>query len=87
LPLALVEAMLCGRFGIVSNVSGNKEVFEDNISGFLAEAPKAEYFDAAMERAWIRKSDWETIGQLAKNKIQSLVPENPEIELYKMIVS
>ena len=87
LPLALVEAMLCGRFGIVSDVSGNNEVFENNISGFLAEAPKAEYFDLAMERAWGRRNEWESIGQMAKSKIKMLVPENPERELYNLILS
>lgn len=85
LPLALVEAMLCGRFGIVSNVSGNREVFIDGVSGFLAEAPKAEYIDLAMERAWSRKDEWENIGKNAQSYIKQLVPEYPEIVLYNEI--
>ena len=82
LPLALVEAMLAGRFGIVSNVSGNREVFVDGESGFLAEAPKAEYLDQAMERAWQRRHDWEIIGEVAKQYIRTLVPENPGKEFF-----
>ncbi len=85
LPLALVEAMLAGRFGIVSDVSGNKEAFIDGESGFLAEAPRAEYFDRAMEKAWTRRYEWCKIGQNAKQYIQTLFPENPGKELLRVI--
>jgi glycosyltransferase involved in cell wall biosynthesis len=77
LPLALVEAMLCARFGIVTDISGNCEVLEDNISGFVAAAPKARYLHEAMERAWQQKDYWETIGLRAQEKIQSVVPDDP----------
>ena len=39
LPLALVEAMLCGRPAIATNVAGHGEVIEDGVTGILAEAP------------------------------------------------
>ena len=35
LPLAVVEAMLCGRACIVTNVAGNAELIEDNVTGFV----------------------------------------------------
>lgn len=82
LPLALVEAMLCGRFGIVTNVSGNKEVILNNMNGFLAEAPTPEYLDNAMERAWLVRDQWEEIGIAAKHYIQTLIPENPAETFY-----
>jgi glycosyltransferase involved in cell wall biosynthesis len=82
LPLALVEAMLCGRFGIVTNVSGNKEVIKDNINGFIAEAPQVEYVDAALERAWAERENWEEIGKNAKSYIRTLVPEDPIQEFF-----
>ena len=69
--------MLCGRLAIVTNVSGNAEVIIDNVNGFIAEAPNAVYLDAAMERAWKRKSEWKEIGQQAQNYIKTLVPEFP----------
>lgn len=87
LPLALVEAMICGRFGIVTNVSGNKEVIIDDVTGFIAEAPQLEYVDMALERAWAQRENWELIGQKAKIEIKKLVPENPEIELYNDILN
>jgi len=87
LPLALVEAMICGRFGIVTNVSGNAEVVEDEVSGFIAEAPKAQYFDSALERAWARRTEWEAIGQQARNFILEKVPADPVAEFSKALMS
>ena len=77
LPLALVEAMLCSRMAIVTDVAGNAEVLEDNVSGFVARAPKAEFLDEAMERAWLRRSEWRTLGQTAGTQIRQIVPADP----------
>ncbi len=86
LPLALVEAMLCGRFGIVTNVSGNTEVLRDNENGFIAAAPKLEYLDEALERAWQRRGDWESIGHRAKQYIKQIVPEFPVETVAQLII-
>jgi glycosyltransferase involved in cell wall biosynthesis len=85
LPIALVEAMMCGRFGIVTNVSGNAEVVEDSLNGFIAEAPKALYLDHALERAWARRSEWEAIGQKARNVIKEKVPPDPVAEFARVL--
>ncbi len=77
LPLSLVESMLCRRFGIVTDVSGNKEIIMDNENGFLAQAPKAEFVDEAMERAWQRRNEWQQIGERARSYIESIVPQDP----------
>lgn len=87
LPLSLVEAMLCSRFGIVTDVSGNREVILDSVNGFLAAAPKCEYLDLAMERAWERRNEWEEIGISANNYIKQLVPENPALDFFVNVVS
>lgn len=77
LPLVLVEAMLSKRFVIITNVSGNKELVVDNITGFLAAAPRPEYVDEALERAWLRRQEWKKIGEEANKYILSQIPENP----------
>jgi len=77
LPLALVEAMLCGRFGIVTDVAGNTEVVADNVNGFVAAWPTAKALDEAMERAWERRTEWEGIGRMAARSIREQVPRDP----------
>lgn len=77
LPLALVEAMLCGRTAVVTNVSGNPEVIKDNETGFIACAATAEMVDEAFERAWEKRNEWKEIGMKAKKYIRSVIPEDP----------
>jgi hypothetical protein len=73
----LVEAMLSGRIAIVTNVAGNAEVTDDNETAFVAGAPTEEAFDEAMERAWLRRAEWQEIGARAAARIRTLVPEDP----------
>jgi glycosyltransferase involved in cell wall biosynthesis len=77
LPLSLIEAMMSGRFGIVTNEGGNSEVIEDGRTGFLAGAPKVDEFDDAMERAWAARDDWESIGKAAGAAVRTIVPPDP----------
>jgi glycosyltransferase involved in cell wall biosynthesis len=79
LPLALVEAMLCGRLCIVTNVGGSAEIMEDNITGFIAQMPTPAALDEAMERAWQRRSEWETMGRFAAQKIREIIPSEPDV--------
>jgi len=77
LPLVLVEAMLCGRPSIVTDVGGNGEVVDDGETGFIACGADVASFDDAMERAWSRRGDWERMGQLAAQRVRQLVPADP----------
>jgi glycosyltransferase involved in cell wall biosynthesis len=77
MPLALVEAMLCGRPAIVTDVGGNCEMIEDNINGFVAPAPTADLFDEALERAWQRRAEWPALGRSAQLTARKLVPADP----------
>ena len=61
-PMALVEAMLCGRPAIVSDVGGNQEWVTEAQTGFVAEAPAIGLARAALERAWSARQDWEAMG-------------------------
>lgn len=77
LPLALVEAMICARTAVCTKVSGIPEVLKDNQTGFLAKAPTAELVDEAMERAWQRRSEWQLMGEQAREEIRKIIPESP----------
>jgi glycosyltransferase involved in cell wall biosynthesis len=77
LPLAIIEAMLCQRVCIVTDVAGNAEAVEDNVTGFVAAAPTHNYLDEAMERAWQRRAEWPEIGQAGGRRVRELVPSDP----------
>jgi len=77
LPLAVVEAMLCGRMAIVTDVAGNAEVVTDGVDGFVAGAPVVESLASAMERAWNQRGDWRSMGAAAGVNIRRLVPREP----------
>ncbi len=83
LPLSVVEAMLCGRVCIVTDVSGNKELITDGINGFVARAANVPCLDEALERAWQKREEWKQMGILAKESVRAMVPENPSFEFYK----
>jgi len=77
LPLVIVEAMLCGRSCIVTDVAGNAELVQDNISGFVAAAAAPHCLDEAMERAWQHRNEWQQIGQAAARRVREMVPCDP----------
>jgi glycosyltransferase involved in cell wall biosynthesis len=83
LPITVVEAMLCGRPCIVTDVGGNAEVLEDGVTGFIASEVTARGIGDALERAWQRKEDWRAIGQRAAARIRELCPHDPAATLIR----
>lgn len=77
LPLAIVEAMLCSRPCIVTDVGGNSEFIEDGVSGFIAPAATTSIFEKTLERAWECRHEWKQIGENAGRRIRELVPRDP----------
>jgi glycosyltransferase involved in cell wall biosynthesis len=68
--LSLIEAMMCGRMAITTAVGRAAELIDDNVSGFLAPAATPELLDDALERAWLRRVDWQILGQRAAASIR-----------------
>lgn len=77
LPLSIVEAMLCARVPIVTDVGGNAELLEDGVTGFIARHPSVQELDNAMERAWSSRNKLHKIGLCAQTVARSNIPENP----------
>lgn len=77
LPLAIVEAMLCGRPVIATSVAGNSEIITDGVTGFLADAPTPNAVGATLERFWLRRQEAEQIGKAAARAIRQLLPSDP----------
>lgn len=83
MPLALVEAMLCGRPGIVTDVGGNRELVRDGVNGFLAKAPTLALLDEAMNRAWASRDHLKRTGETAATDVRKWVNKEPAEEFMR----
>jgi glycosyltransferase involved in cell wall biosynthesis len=77
LPLAVVEAMLCGRPVVATDVAGHSEIIKDGVTGFLADAPTADSMDQALERFWARRTTAQMMGEAGSTRIRRLLPPDP----------
>jgi len=86
MPLTIIEAMLCARPVVATNVGGIKEIVEDGVTGFLAPAPTIEGFRSALENMWTRRADLQVMGDTAARAIRRIIPSDPiDIFLNKLL--
>lgn len=85
LPLALVEAMMCGRPAVVTDVGGNAEVMIDDVTGWVAAAPTIAALDEAMERAWSARARWPDFGAAASRHIRAVFPDDGAARLAALV--
>jgi len=81
MPLTIIEAMLCARPVVATNVGGIKEIVEDGVTGFLAPTPTVESIRSALEHMWTRRSDLQDMGKTAARVIRTIIPSDP-IEVF-----
>jgi glycosyltransferase involved in cell wall biosynthesis len=79
LPISLVEAAICGRPAVVTDVGGNTEIIEEGITGFVACAPTVSSFSEALEKSWQNRLAWENMGLILKNNMDNILNKNPEV--------
>ncbi len=72
-PLSIVEAMLCGRACITTDVGDNGVLVQPFTTGFLAPAPVPTLIEQALEQAWQRQNEWEQLGHQAFRFIQAFI--------------
>jgi glycosyltransferase involved in cell wall biosynthesis len=77
LPLAMVEAMLCARPVVATDVAGHAEIIDDGVTGFLADAPTVGSILTALERFWERRNEVKEMGSAGARRIRQLVPPDP----------
>lgn len=87
MPLALVEAMLCSRMPIVTDIAGHSELVSHGFNGFLAKSPSVKHLDAALEEAWQRRDEWQAMGRLARGTALSHIPPHPEAEFAAILLA
>jgi glycosyltransferase involved in cell wall biosynthesis len=81
MPLVVLEAMLCGRACLVTDIAGNAEFLEDDVSGFIAAAPKIDFVDEALERLWQswQNGELQNIGKNAAEAVRAKIPREPAL--------
>jgi glycosyltransferase involved in cell wall biosynthesis len=84
-PLALVEAMLCGRPSITNDVGGIREWISEPETGFVSDGIGIESFQSALVRAWSARSEWEAIGQRAREKALGMLDPDPGGTVLKIL--
>ncbi len=77
-PLAILEAMMCGRPVVTTDAGGNLEVLEDEVTGWIADAPTSRSFGIAMEKVWINRNKWGKMGLSAHEKALQLSGTKPD---------
>jgi len=87
MPLALVEAMLCGRPAIVTDVGGNRELIRDGVNGFMVKAPTVELLDEMMNRAWENRHRLKEMGEQAAIDVRKFVSPDPTEDFVRELLS
>jgi glycosyltransferase involved in cell wall biosynthesis len=77
LPLAVIEAMLCGRPCLVTRFSGGDEVLTHEKTGFICEAPTSPLLQDTLQKAWDLRAEWPKMGQAALQHIRQIYPTDP----------
>jgi len=87
MPLAIVEAMLCGRPCIATDVGDAAAWIEDGITGFIADAATILSLDETMEKAWQKKEQWAAIGLQAHHRALELYDPAPGKTLLDKLIN
>lgn len=77
MPIVLISAMVAGRVPIVTDIGGAAEVVEDGRNGFIAKSPEVVEIDNALERAWLRRSEWVELGLAARSTVLKYLSNDP----------
>ena len=85
MPLAVVEAMLCARPVLATDVGGIAEWIDDGSNGFIATCSSSRALHKGLLRMWQLKDNWEKIGLAAhKTAMQMHNPKAGEALLDKL---
>ena len=87
MPLTLVEAMVCGRPAVCSDVGGASELIRDGENGFLAGSPFAKQMEEALERMWESRGRLKEMGMQAHLDARAFLPVDPGKALLDLIIT
>ena len=83
--LALIEAMLCGRTALATDVGDSGIYVKDKKTGFLAASPSYNNLSNALEVMWENKHKLKTLGEEAFKHAMEITDLHPEKTLIDLI--
>lgn len=86
-PLAVLEAMACGRPTVTTDVGGNREILVEGETGWIADAATPYSLSQKLEQAWNERDRWPEMGRAAYQMAQQYTQTNPAQQLLNYLVS
>lgn len=86
-PISLIEAQICARPSVVTDVDGNGEWVKDGKTGFMAKEASVEAISDALERMWSRRDQLRAIGEAARQACLAKRDPDPEGTLLALLLS
>lgn len=80
-PLAVLEAMMCGRPTVTTDVGGNREILADGETGWIADVATPMSFSYKLEEAWENIENWPAMGTAAHQIALDLAAAQPSQQL------
>jgi glycosyltransferase involved in cell wall biosynthesis len=75
--LSLVEALVCGRPALVTDVGDSARWVQEGVTGFVAERTTAASVSRALERAWLARPSWRQMGNCAHERVMAMIDPRP----------
>jgi glycosyltransferase involved in cell wall biosynthesis len=85
IPLVVVEAMLCGRPCLLTDVAGNTEWIQHLESGYIANSPTVEALVEVLKLAFNQKEEWQGMGEMAASRAEGLYDPAPGETIFKLV--
>jgi glycosyltransferase involved in cell wall biosynthesis len=85
MPLAVVEALAMAKPLVVSDVGDMPEWVTENVSGWISDNASVESINAALEKSWQNRDNWEKMGKISYQIFKEKFPEIPEEYFLKQL--
>lgn len=85
-PISLIEAQICARPAVVTDVDGNGDWIEEGQTGLLAKEASVEAISDAVERMWSRRDQLRAIGEAARQACLANRDPDPEGTLLALML-